>query len=125
MFGSILLIHLLRNSAITLGILGYDYILGSLALSLIPWYMPCQTPLGLRQNIDFSAVSYIFLFDSISDVLILEQFVEGDGRLMSRSVTGLCKRQQFRITKLVKMAQKAGLMPGKDLGRRRRLYSRF
>ena len=40
----------------------------------------------------------------------------GDGRLMSRSVTGLCKQQQFRITKFVKMAQKAGLMPGKDLG---------
>ena len=56
-------------------------------------------------------------FPTIADVLILEQFVEGDGKLISRTVTGLCKRQQFRITKLVKMAQKAGLMPGKDLGR--------
>ena len=52
-------------------------------------------------------------------MLILEQFVEGDGKLMSRTVTRLCKRQQFRIMKLVKMAQKAGLMPGKDLGRTR------
>ena len=53
-------------------------------------------------------------------MLILEQFVEGDGKVMSRTVTGLCKRQQFRINKLVKMAQKAGLMPGKDLGRPQR-----
>ena len=62
---------------------------------------------------------------SFSDVLILEQFVEGDGKLMSRTVTGLCKRQQFRITKLVKMAQKAGLMPGKDSGRERGLIRIF
>ena len=70
--------------------------------------------LSLTSN--FSQISYKYLLPSFPDVLILEQFVEGDGRLMSRSVTGLCKRQQFRITKFVKMAQKAGLMPGKDLG---------
>ncbi len=48
------------------------------------------------------------------DVLILDQFVEGSGNVIPRFVTGLCNRQHYRITKLVKMAQKAGLMPAKD-----------
>ena len=49
-----------------------------------------------------------------SDVLILEQFVDSDGEQLPRSLTKLCKRQHYRIGKLVGMAQKAGLMGSKD-----------
>jgi len=46
-----------------------------------------------------------------TDVLILSQYVRGDGCMLPRRVTGLCKRQQRKIGTLVTMAQKAGLMP--------------
>ena len=44
-------------------------------------------------------------------VLILEQFLGQNGLIIDREVTGLCKRQQKRMEKLIKMAQKAGLIP--------------
>lgn len=43
-----------------------------------------------------------------TDVLILSQFVRSDGCMLPRRITGLCKRQQKKIGKLVTMAQKAG-----------------
>nr|CAD7432349.1 unnamed protein product [Timema monikensis] len=46
-----------------------------------------------------------------TDVLILSQFLRADGCMLPRRVTGLCKNQQKRISILVQMAQKAGLMP--------------
>lgn len=46
-----------------------------------------------------------------TDVLILSQFMRSDGSVLPRRVTGLCSKQQRRITWLVIMAQKAGLMP--------------
>uniref|UniRef100_A0A182P709 Large ribosomal subunit protein mL66 n=1 Tax=Anopheles epiroticus TaxID=199890 RepID=A0A182P709_9DIPT len=46
-----------------------------------------------------------------TDVLILSQYVRSDGCMLPRRVTGLCKRQQRRMSALVTMAQKAGLMP--------------
>ncbi|XP_058450005.1 large ribosomal subunit protein mL66 [Malaya genurostris] len=46
-----------------------------------------------------------------TDVLILSQYLRSDGCLLPRRITGLCKRQQRRISYLVIMAQKAGLMP--------------
>merc|ERR1712156_1367507 len=49
-----------------------------------------------------------------TDVLILEQFVDSNGDLMPRDLTGLCERQNYRLNKLVGMAQKAGLMDSKD-----------
>ncbi|KAG6444584.1 39S ribosomal protein S18a, mitochondrial [Manduca sexta] len=45
-----------------------------------------------------------------TDVLILSQFVRSDGCMLPRRITGLCKRQQKKIGKMVSMAQKAGLM---------------
>ncbi|CAG5045360.1 unnamed protein product [Parnassius apollo] len=45
-----------------------------------------------------------------TDVLILSQFVRSDGCMLPRRITGLCSRQQKKISKLVTMAQKAGLM---------------
>lgn len=46
-----------------------------------------------------------------TDVLILSQFLREDGCMLPRRTTGLCGKQQRRVTKLVAMAQKAGLMP--------------
>ncbi|KAJ8932076.1 hypothetical protein NQ314_014978 [Rhamnusium bicolor] len=46
-----------------------------------------------------------------TDVLILSQFVRSDGCMLPRRVTGLCRKQQRRMSALVTMAQKAGLMP--------------
>uniref|UniRef100_A0A1B6CLE2 Large ribosomal subunit protein mL66 n=1 Tax=Clastoptera arizonana TaxID=38151 RepID=A0A1B6CLE2_9HEMI len=45
-----------------------------------------------------------------TDVLILCQFLRSDGCMLPRRVTGLCKIQQRRVTTMVAMAQKAGLM---------------
>lgn len=43
-----------------------------------------------------------------TDVLILSQFVRSDGCMLPRRITGLCRRQQKKIGKMVSMAQKAG-----------------
>ncbi|XP_023941880.1 28S ribosomal protein S18a, mitochondrial [Bicyclus anynana] len=45
-----------------------------------------------------------------TDVLILSQFVRTDGCMLPRRITGLCRRQQKKVGKMVSMAQKAGLM---------------
>ncbi|XP_071535247.1 large ribosomal subunit protein mL66 [Panulirus ornatus] len=46
-----------------------------------------------------------------TDVLILSQFLRKDGCLLPSRVTGLCAKQQRRVSLLVAMSQKAGLMP--------------
>merc|ERR1712212_1160450 len=46
-----------------------------------------------------------------TDVLILSQFLRNDGCMLPRRVTGLSTYWQRRVTLLVAMAQKAGLMP--------------
>ncbi|RZC34518.1 Ribosomal S18 domain containing protein [Asbolus verrucosus] len=46
-----------------------------------------------------------------TDVLILSQFVRTDGCMLPRRITGLCNKQQKRMSILVAMAHKAGLMP--------------
>lgn len=46
-----------------------------------------------------------------TDVLILSQYLRSDGCMLPKKVTGLCNRQQKRVTLLVAMAHKAGLMP--------------
>lgn len=49
-----------------------------------------------------------------TDVLILDQFVDGKGEIINRNITGLCERQHYRMDKLIGMAQKANLMGSKD-----------
>lgn len=46
-----------------------------------------------------------------TDVLILSQYLRDDGCMLPRRTTRLCRRMQKRITTMVAMAQKAGLMP--------------
>ena len=45
------------------------------------------------------------------DVLILNQFVGSDHKVMSREETGLCYGKQRLVQKLVRQAQKCKLLP--------------
>uniref|UniRef100_A0A1B6KVX7 Large ribosomal subunit protein mL66 n=1 Tax=Graphocephala atropunctata TaxID=36148 RepID=A0A1B6KVX7_9HEMI len=45
-----------------------------------------------------------------TDVLILSQFVRQDGCMLPKRITGLCSVQQKRVSYMVTMAHKAGLM---------------
>lgn len=49
-----------------------------------------------------------------TDVLILQQFLTKEGSVYSQEDLGICKRQWTRIRKLTEMAQRAGLMPGRE-----------
>merc|ERR550519_2165573 len=49
-----------------------------------------------------------------TDVLILDQFLMESGEMHSQEDLGICRRQWIRIKKLSEMAQRAGLMPGKE-----------
>nr|XP_027233636.1 28S ribosomal protein S18a, mitochondrial-like [Penaeus vannamei] len=46
-----------------------------------------------------------------TDVLVLSQFLRSDGCMLPKRITGLCNPQQKKVTQLVAMSQKAGLMP--------------
>merc|ERR1712013_972948 len=48
------------------------------------------------------------------DVLLIDQFLTSTGEMYSQDELGICKRQWVRLKKLAEMAQRAGLMPGKD-----------
>lgn len=43
-----------------------------------------------------------------TDVLILSQFMRSDGCMLPKRITGLCSKQQKKMSSLVTMAQKAG-----------------
>ncbi|XP_071504366.1 large ribosomal subunit protein mL66-like [Diadema antillarum] len=45
------------------------------------------------------------------DVLILSQFVDKDGTLLPRSLTGVCSKQQRVLQECVERALEAGLLP--------------
>lgn len=46
-----------------------------------------------------------------TDVLLLSQFVKPNGQILPRRITGICCSQQHKITMLITMSKKAGLMP--------------
>ncbi|KAG7167857.1 28S ribosomal protein S18a, mitochondrial-like [Homarus americanus] len=72
-----------------------------------------RTPLVIKTGEDCQACSLCALNLNLkhTDVLILSQFMRDDGCMLPRRVTGLCGPQQRRVTLLVAMSQKAGLMP--------------
>lgn len=53
-----------------------------------------------------------------TDVLIISQFIRSDGRMLPRRVTKLCSKQQRRMSDLVTMCQKAGLLSKNPRNRR-------
>ena len=50
------------------------------------------------------------IFVQYTDVLVLRQFVREDGTVLTRKITGLCKKQQTKLYVLVKHAGIAGLI---------------
>ena len=63
----------------------------------------------------------ILLYLNVADVLILNQFIQENGKIIPREFTGLCHRQHHRMNKLIRMAQKAGLFPNKDVYHKEKL----
>ncbi|KAL1140168.1 hypothetical protein AAG570_000100, partial [Ranatra chinensis] len=69
-----------------------------------------RQPFLIKSTSDACPVCATNLDIKHTDVLILSQFVRNDGCMLPRRITGLCRLQQRRISSLVAMAQKAGLM---------------
>ncbi|XP_020287492.1 28S ribosomal protein S18a, mitochondrial [Pseudomyrmex gracilis] len=46
-----------------------------------------------------------------TDVLILKQFMQLNGKILPRKVSGLCRTQHLRIKIMLNMAKEAGLIP--------------
>ncbi|GJQ78400.1 hypothetical protein Trydic_g22225 [Trypoxylus dichotomus] len=71
-----------------------------------------RVPFLLKTSCDDSCILCQLNLDiKHTDVLILSQFVRSDGCMLSRRITKLCLKQQKKMSTLVTMAQKAGLIP--------------
>lgn len=58
----------------------------------------------LNENVDFKLITY-------KDTKILSNFISDQGKILPRRVTGLSAKQQKKITKLIKTARIAALLP--------------
>ena len=58
----------------------------------------------LRESINFELISY-------KDTKILSNFISDQGKIIPRRVTGLTSKEQKKITKLIKTARVAALLP--------------
>lgn len=72
---------------------------------LLPAYKAC-----IEDNKKFCPECTLGLDVKHTDVLILSQYITREGLMLPKRITGLCSRQQKRISSMVTMAQKAGLM---------------
>ena len=59
---------------------------------------------GLKETIDFKQLTY-------KDVKTLSNFLSDQGKILPRRVTGLSSKQQKKITKCIKTARIAALLP--------------
>ena len=59
---------------------------------------------SLKKRVNFDLVTY-------NDVNILTNYVSDQGKILSRRVTGLSWKQQKKVTKLIKTARIAALLP--------------
>ena len=57
-----------------------------------------------KETIDFSSLNY-------KDVKILGNFLSDQGKILPRRVTGLSSKQQKKVTKCIKTARIAALLP--------------
>ena len=58
----------------------------------------------LKESINFELLSY-------KDTKILSNFISDQGKIIPRRVTGLTSKEQKKITKLIKTARVAALLP--------------
>jgi len=59
---------------------------------------------NVKETIDFASITY-------KDVKILGNFLSDQGKILPRRVTGLSSKQQKKITKCIKTARIAALLP--------------
>ena len=59
---------------------------------------------SLKKRVNFDSITY-------NDVNILTNYVSDQGKILSRRVTGLSWKQQKKVTKLIKTARIAALLP--------------
>ena len=57
-----------------------------------------------KEEINFDLINY-------KDTKILTNFLSEQGKILPRRVTGLTSKQQKKVTKLIKMARIAALLP--------------
>ena len=57
-----------------------------------------------KESIDFKALTY-------KDNRILTNFLSDQGKILPRRITGLSSKEQKKITKLIKTARIAALLP--------------
>ena len=57
-----------------------------------------------NESIDFEVLTY-------KDTKILTNFLSNQGKILPRRVTGLTSKQQKKVTKLIKTARIAALLP--------------
>lgn len=57
-----------------------------------------------KEQIDFKSLSY-------KDINTLSNFISEQGKILPRRVTGLSSKEQKQITKLIKTARVASLLP--------------
>ena len=62
------------------------------------------TAKGTRDEVDFDGITY-------KDTKVLSNFLSDQGKILPRRVTGLSSKQQKKVTKLIKTARIAALLP--------------
>ena len=58
----------------------------------------------INESVDFSLLTY-------KDTKILSNYLSDQGKIIPRRVTGLSSKQQKKVTKLIKTARIAALLP--------------
>jgi small subunit ribosomal protein S18 len=59
---------------------------------------------NINESIDFGVLTY-------KDTRVLTGFISDQGKILPRRVTGLTSKQQKKVTKLIKTARIAALLP--------------
>ena len=57
-----------------------------------------------NENVDFKLITY-------KDTKFLSNFISDQGKILPRRITGLSAKQQKKVTKLIKTARIAALLP--------------
>ena len=63
-----------------------------------------QNDIDTTEAVDFNLITY-------KDTKILSNFISDQGKILPRRVTGLSSKQQKKVTKLIKTARIAALLP--------------
>tara|TARA_B110000003_G_C16379868_1_gene430013 strand:+ start:283 stop:495 length:213 start_codon:yes stop_codon:yes gene_type:complete len=59
---------------------------------------------SVKETVDFALLTY-------KDTKVLSEFLSDQGKILPRRLTGLSSKQQKKVTKLIKTARIAALLP--------------